>query len=133
MYWFLLTHESVSIREIQRSLGFASPGTVTYQLSKLEAAGVVEKNPEKDKYSIKSEIKSGILGFYIRIGYRMIPRFSLYLIIFLFGLCCFALVAIDRGDAFITDPFNWLILIILISGILAFIFESIRIWRMKPL
>ena len=123
---------TASIREIQRALDYASPGTVTYQLSKLEAAGIVAKDPEKDKYQIKAEIKSGILGFYVRIGYRMIPRFSLYLMIFLFGLCCFAFVAIDRGDAFITDPFNWLILLILISGIMSFIFESIRIWRIRP-
>jgi len=79
-----------------------------------------------------SEIKSGILGFYIRVGYRMIPRFSLYLIIFLVGLSCFAFVAIQRGDSFILDPFNWLILLILITGIFAFISESIRMWRIKP-
>ncbi len=132
VYWFLLTHEDASIREIQRALHYASPGTVTYQLSKLETAGVVTKDLENDKYRIKSEIKSGILGFYVRIGYRMIPRFSLYLILFLFGIICFAFVAIDRGDTFISDPFNWIILFILISGIFAFIFESIRIWRMRP-
>ena len=133
VYWFLLTHDTASIREIQRALDFASPGTVTYQLSKLESAGVVVKDLEGDKYKIRAEIKSGILGFYIRIGYRMIPRFSIYLFLFLLGLFCFILTAFDRGDAFITDPFNWIILLIIFSGIFAFIFESIRIWRMRPL
>ncbi len=132
VYWYLLTHEGASIREIQRALDFASPGTVTYQLSKLETAGVVAKDLETDRYRIKAEIKSGILGFYVRVGYRMIPRFSLYLILFLFGILCFAFVAIERGDAFITDPFNWIILFILIAGIFAFISESIRMWRMRP-
>jgi DNA-binding transcriptional ArsR family regulator len=132
VYWFLLTHDTASIREIQRVLDFASPGTVTYQISKLESAGVVAKDPEQDKYRIRAEIKSGILGFYIRVGYRMIPRFSIYLMLFLFGLFCFVLAALERGDAFITDPFNWIILLILFSGIFAFIFESVRIWRMRP-
>ncbi|NHJ02976.1 MAG: hypothetical protein EAX86_12645 [Candidatus Heimdallarchaeota archaeon] len=132
VYWFLVTHDTASIREIQRALDFASPGTVTYQLSKLESAGVVVKDPEQDKYRVRAEIKSGILGFYIRIGYRMIPRFSIYLLLFLLGLFCFILTALDRGDAFITDPFNWIILLILFLGIFAFIFESIRIWRMRP-
>ncbi len=132
VYWFLLTHDTASIREIQRALDFASPGTVTYQISKLESAGVVAKDPEQDKYQIRAEIKSGILGFYIRVGYRMIPRFSIYLMLFLFGLFCFILAAIERGDTFITDPFNWIILLILFSGIFAFIFESVRIWRMRP-
>ena len=132
VYWYLLTHDTASIREIQRALDFASPGTVTYQLNKLVSAGVVSKDLEEDKYQIKEEIKSGILGFYIRIGYRMIPRFSIYLLAFLSGLLCFAFAAIDRGDTFITDPFNWIILLILISGIFAFMFESIRIWRLRP-
>ena len=132
VYWFLLTNKTASIREIQHALDFASPGTVTYQLSKLETGGVIAKDPDTEKYEIKSEIKSGILGFYIRVGYRMIPRFSLYLLLFLFGLLCFGFVAIERGDAFITDPFNWIILLILISGIFAFIFESLRIMRLPP-
>ena len=54
MYWFLLTHKAASIRDIQFALDFASPGTVTYQLSKLEAAGIVEKDQENFKYQIKS-------------------------------------------------------------------------------
>jgi len=132
VYWYLLTHDIASIREIQRELEFASPGTVTYQLNKLVSAGVVTKDSEEDKYRIRKEIKSGILGFYIRIGYRMIPRFSIYLLIFLFGLVFFVITAIDRGDSFITDPFNIIILLILFSGIFAFIFESIRIWKLRP-
>ena len=132
VYWYLLTHDTATIREIQRALEFASPGTVSYQLDKLVSAGVISKDPDLDKYQIKKEVKSGILGFYVRVGYRMIPRFSFYLLIFLFGLLCCVFAALERGDAFITDPFNLFILLILIFGIFAFIFESIRIWRLNP-
>ncbi|NHK29711.1 MAG: hypothetical protein FK730_00065, partial [Asgard group archaeon] len=90
IYWYLLTHPNgiAGVREIQRDLDFASPSSVSYQINKLLLAGVVAKNEDSEKYYIKEEIKSGILGYYFRLGYRVIPRFTIYLIIYLIGLSC---------------------------------------------
>jgi len=79
VYWYLITHGAAGVREIQKSLNFSSPGIVSYQLNKLTELGIISKHEESEKYYIKEEVKSGILGFYIRFGYRMIPRFSIYL------------------------------------------------------
>jgi hypothetical protein len=57
-------------------------------------AGIISKHEESDKYLIKEEVKSGILGFYIRIGYRIVPRFSFYLGIFICGFIGFFLLAL---------------------------------------
>jgi len=129
-----LTHPQglAGIREIQSSLGFASSGTVAYQIKKLIDAGIVTQNIQSEKYSIKQEIKSGIFSFYIRIGYRMIPRFSLYLFLFVLGLCLYFFFVLTRGDAYITDPSSWVLLFFLLLGIFAFIIESLRIWKMRP-
>ncbi len=134
IYWYLLTHPQglAGIREIQSALDFASSGTVAYQMKKLQEGGLVSKNEHSDKYYIKEEIKTGIFSFYVRIGYRMIPRFSIYLTLFVLGLCAYFFFALTRGDAYIMDPTSWVLLFFLLLGISAFIIESIRIWKLKP-
>ncbi|MFX0152039.1 MAG: hypothetical protein ACFFAJ_14720 [Candidatus Hodarchaeota archaeon] len=134
VYWYLVTHPQgiAGIREIQKELGFTSSGTAAYQINKLVASGIVSKNEETEKYYVNEEVKSGILGFYIRIGYRMIPRLMIYLIVFILGLVMYLWLAVTKGDEFITDPTNWLFLFFLIFGSIAFIIESYKIWCLKP-
>ena len=47
IYWYLLTHPQglAGIREIQKELGFSSPGTVTYQINKLLANDLFPARP----------------------------------------------------------------------------------------
>ncbi|MHA1976012.1 MAG: hypothetical protein ACW98F_05655 [Candidatus Hodarchaeales archaeon] len=134
VYWFLLTHPHgiAGIREIQKELRFTSSGTAAYQINKLIADGVVSKNEQTDKYFVTEEVKSGILGFYIRLGYRMIPRLMIYLTVFILGLFIYLWLAVTKGDEFITDPTNWLFLFFLIFGCIAFVIESYKIWLLKP-
>lgn len=134
IYWYLLTHPQglAGIREIQRDLGFSSPGTVTYQMNKLLSNDIISKNEQSEKYFVKEEIKSGIFGFYVRIGYRMIPRLSLYLTTFILGFVIYFLFLLARGDEFIAEPASWVLLFFLIFGTCILIFESIKMWKMKP-
>ncbi len=134
VYWFLLTHPAglAGIREIQKALNLSSPGLVSYHINNLVSAGIVAKNEENDKYYVKEEVKSGILGFYFRLGYRVVPRYSFYLIIFIFGLISFLWFLLDRGDTYILDPSNLVFLFVLIFGTGVFMYESLKIWKMKP-
>lgn len=134
IYWYLLTHPSgiAGIREIQKKLNLSSPGVVSYHINKLVSAGIVGKNENSEKYYVKEEIKAGFLGFYFRLGYRMIPRFSGYLVVFLFGIILFVIFSITRGDAYIVDPSNWVFFFFLVFGIVITIFESFIIRNMKP-
>lgn len=134
VYWFLLTHPQglAGIREIQKALDISSSGSVSYQINKLISLGIVAKNDNTEKYYVKEEVKSGILGFYFRLGYHVIPRFSIYLIIFIIGLLSYLLFSMLRGDAYILDPSNWLFLFFLLFGIAIFVYESRKIGRMKP-
>ena len=110
IYWFLLTHTAgfAGIREIQKALKLSSPGLVSYHINNLISVGIVAKNEENEKYYVKEEIKSGILGYYFRLGHRVIPRFTLYLIVFIICLLFFVGFLISRGDSYILDPSNWI-------------------------
>ncbi|MHA2036987.1 MAG: hypothetical protein ACW972_03125 [Promethearchaeota archaeon] len=132
VYLYILTHKHAGVREIQKSLNFASPGTASYQIKKLSNLGIISKDNKKEMYFVNKEFKKGILGFYIRIGYLLIPRFSLYLIINILGLVGYLYTAIMYGDIFITNPISLLLLLFLIFWTVIFIFESIKILRKRP-
>ncbi|MFW9827610.1 MAG: NosD domain-containing protein, partial [Candidatus Thorarchaeota archaeon] len=132
VYWYIATHNRAGVREIQKSLNLSSPGTVSYQIEKLLKAGIISKNEKNGKYYVNKELKKGILGFYVRIGFLMIPRFSLYLIINFLGFIGYLIFASLYGDKFITNPGSLLLLFFLIFGTAIFIFESIKIWKTRP-
>ncbi|MFX0009780.1 MAG: hypothetical protein ACFE9R_05650 [Candidatus Hermodarchaeota archaeon] len=111
---------------------FSSPGTVSYHIEKLLNARVISKSDNDGKYSVNTELKKGILGFFIHIGFLMIPRFLLYLIIYILGFIGYMLLISIYADSFTTNPGSWLLLIFLIFGSVVLIFESIKIWRRRP-
>ena len=133
IYWYIFTHDHAGIREIQKALNFSSPGTVSYQITKLLEAGVISKSSEEGKYSLNEEIKIGVLKFFIRIGNRVIPRISLYLIIYALGFIVYFILAVISGNEFITDPVSLFLLIFLILGMVIFILESLKIRKLKPI
>ena len=134
IYWYLLTHPHgvAGIREIQRTLNISSSGVVSYHINKLMENGIVSKNEDSEKYYVKTEVKSGVLGFYFRFGHRVVPRFTFYLLIFLLATICFSIFLLTRGDAYLLDPSNLVFLFVLIFGIFIFMYESFKIWRIKP-
>ena len=132
VYWYIITHRSAGVREIQKALKMVSSGTVAYQLDKLVKAGIISKNDVDGKYYVKEGVKKGVLGFYFRLGPFMIPRFSLYLVINILGVVGYVYFAWIYGDAFITNPASFLFLFFIIFCSVVFIFESMKIWERKP-
>jgi len=132
VYWYILTHRRAGVREIQKALKFSSPGTASYQIKKLSNAGIISKDNKTDKYFVNKDFKKGVFGFYVRIGFLMIPRFSLYLSINILGFIGFIFFASTYGDTFITNPGSILLLIFLIFGTAVFIYESIKLWKRNP-
>ncbi|MFX1411427.1 MAG: winged helix-turn-helix domain-containing protein [Promethearchaeota archaeon] len=132
VYWYFFTHNHAGIREIQKALNISSSGTVSYQINKLLKAGIISKVGDEGKYSLNEEVKMGILKFFIRIGNRVIPRISLYLIIYILGFIIYFLLALIYIDGFLTDPVSLLLLLFLILGSVIFILESLKIRKLKP-
>ncbi|MHA1542470.1 MAG: hypothetical protein ACTSQH_05815 [Candidatus Hodarchaeales archaeon] len=132
VYWYILENQLAGVREIQKELNFSSPGLVAYQINKLTKAGIIVKDEKTEKYLINEKIQSGILSFYVKIGTYLIPRISLYLISFLLGFIIYAFFSLIWGDEFVTHPGSLLYLILLIIGSLAFSYESMKMWKLKP-
>ncbi|MFX1236076.1 MAG: hypothetical protein ACFFBY_16240, partial [Promethearchaeota archaeon] len=93
---------------------------------------IISKSDKDGKYYVNKELKKGILGFYTHIGFLMIPRFSLYLVINVLGFIGYLIFASIYGDNFITNPGSILLLVFLIFGTAVFIFESIKVWKTRP-
>ena len=132
VYWYILTHHSAGVREIQKALNMVSSGTVAYQLDKLVKAGIISKNDEDGKYYVKEGIKNGVLGFYFRLGHFMIPRYSLYLAVTILVVIGYIFLARIYGDELITNPMSLLFLFFIIFCTSVFIYESMKIWKRKP-
>ena len=131
VYWFLLEHPNSGIREIDRRLGFNSPATVLYQINKLVEGGLVKKTVE-DKYTATEYVKSGILGLYLKIGSKMIPRMIFYLSFFVVSLILYFFLLFSRNP-FIFYTEDFLAFLIGFSSIFFFALEFYRIWTLKPL
>jgi len=132
VYWYIYTHSNAGIREIQKGLNFSSSGTVAYQITKLLNDGIILKSPEEGQYIINKEVKIRILKFFIRIGTKVIPRISLYLIIYILGFIVYSILAVLYGGEFISEPLSLFLLFFLIFGTVVFIIESFKIWKLNP-
>lgn len=130
IYWYLLTHGSSGIREIQKELKIPSPSTVSYHINKLVQAELVIQSEKTGKYLVKSEVKNGIMGLYIKIGRRMIPRMLLYVSFFSVGSLLSLLIILFQGNI---TAVEFLFLLFSMSAAGIFIFETYKIWKMKPL
>jgi hypothetical protein len=131
IYWYLLSHGQSGIREIQKQLNIPSSSTVSYHMNKLVNAGLVLQNIKTDKYYIKEEVKTGVLGLYVKFGGLLIPRMAFYLSFSLTFLISTLLLVISRSLPLRLEDFLFLVFNSLISII--FCFEAIRTYKMKPL
>jgi len=79
VYWHLLKSSGsrVGVREVQRKLGFSSPSVAVYHLDKLMSLGLVEKTVTGE-YVLISEVKTGLLRFFTRLGRFLVPRYLFY-------------------------------------------------------
>ncbi|MGB9741396.1 MAG: hypothetical protein ACP5IM_03970 [Candidatus Bathyarchaeia archaeon] len=126
VYWFLLEHsgDSVGPRTVQKKLGFSSPALAAYHLEKLVELGLAEK--ASGEYQLKKIVNVGVLRCFLRIGGFVVPRYMLYLALFLTLLAFFV---INFKEV------NFYSLYALIFGLLGtgiLVYETFRAWKIKP-
>ena len=82
VYWYLLqsSHTTVGPRELQRRLGFSSPALAVYHLEKLMELGLVQKI--RGEYKIVKVVNVGVLKQFFKFGTFILPRYSLYAVMF---------------------------------------------------
>jgi len=129
VYWFMLKSPDspVGVREIQRKLGFSSPSIAAHHLDKLLSLGLVRKSLRGENYLTK-EVKVGVLKFFMRLGRFMIPRYLFYSVWFSTMLIVYLLLYGVSGSLH-----NIVAIIFGVSACVILWFETIRLWREKPI
>jgi DNA-binding transcriptional ArsR family regulator len=129
IYWYLIQQSShtAGAREVQRALRFSSPSIAVHHLEKLQDLGLVEKKGTGD-YMLVEEVKVGILRFFMRMGRFVVPRYLFYSILLSTMLATYlALCLVSQ-----VYPSFYAVVFALVASLL-FWFETIRLWRAKPI
>jgi predicted DNA-binding transcriptional regulator len=128
VYWHLLKSPGsrVGVREVQRKLGFSSPSVAVYHLDKLMSLGLVEKTVTGE-YVLISEVKTGLLRFFTRLGRFLVPRYLFYSVWFTTMLISYI---VFYGQTICVHNIAALIFGFSASGILWF--ETVRVLKEKP-
>jgi DNA-binding transcriptional ArsR family regulator len=129
VYWYLVQQAShtAGVRELQRALGFSSPSIAVHHLEKLQDLGLVNKRGTGE-YVLEEEVKVGILRFFMHMGRFVVPRYLFYSVLFTTMLVAY-LVLCSFSQVW---PSFYALIFVLIASIL-FWFETVRLWRSKPI
>ncbi len=127
VYAFLLTHDKLGVRDIQRSLGFSSPSLALHHLIKLVEMQLVEKDAHGE-YSVVQLVKVGSLSLFVRIGKRLLPRFFFLVTLFSAMLLVYILFFISWPPTGADVMF----LALCIISIAVVVHESRRVWLLSP-
>ena len=128
VYWLLLKNgQPMSVREVERALGFSSPSVAQHHLEQLRQLGLVKKEKIGGNYTLVSKVKIGVLRHFIKLGRLMFPRYVFYALFssaFYIAYLTTLLQSFTRENLFV----------IAFGAIVVFIFwyEAFRFWRLKP-
>lgn len=129
VYWYLVQQPShtVGVREVQRALSFSSPSIAVHHLEKLQDLGLIQKRGTGE-YVLEEEIKVGILKFFMHLGRFIVPRYLFYSVLFTTMLTAYAVLCFLGSiyPSFYAMTFG-------LAASIIFWFETIRLWRAKPI
>jgi len=125
VYWYLLkSGDPVGVREIQRGLNMSSPSVASHHLDKLKELGVVDQDAY-GRYYLSEKVEVGVLQVFSKVGRFMLPRYSFYatffttLLILYFALSFSSLNVFALGFGIVSSLIFW--------------YESLRIWKRRPI
>lgn len=125
VYWHLLkSGKALGVREIQRELGMSSPSVAFHHLDKLRELGVVEQD-SYGRYFLAKTIEVGVLQVFSKVGRFMLPRYSFYAAFFT------TLLILYLATSYNSINFSALGFVLVGCGI--FWYETVRIWRRRPI
>ena len=127
VYWYMLRHtEPLTAREIQRGAKLSSPSLSMHHLEKLRQYGLVDKDVH-GQYSIKRDVRIGILNQFMGKGRLMVPRFLFYATFFS------SLTAALTTLAFwFADWYSAILIALLITACAVLRYEALKVWSEQP-
>ena len=79
VYWFALGKGGpVTVREVQRSLGFSSPSVAQHHLEVLRDLGLLDREEGSTTYNVTRRATVGPLRDFVFVVGRPVPRFFFY-------------------------------------------------------
>jgi hypothetical protein len=128
VYWYMLRHpEPLTAREVQRGAELSSPSLSMHHLERLRQFGLVEKDVH-GQYTIKRDVRIGILNQFMGRGRIMVPRF-------LFYATFFTSLTAALGSLLIwvaADWYSMVLLSLLVSACVVLWYEALKVWREQP-
>ncbi|MDF1540059.1 MAG: hypothetical protein P1Q69_14285 [Candidatus Thorarchaeota archaeon] len=128
VYAYLLTKDTVRLRDIQYTLNFSSPSLVLHHLNKLIDADLVVKDAFGD-YAVKKDVRVGSLTLFVKLGSHFLPRF-------LFQATLLVCILIPYMVFFMSmppDAKDVLFLFVVITTVCLLIYEGYKMWFLKPM
>ncbi|MHA1934586.1 MAG: helix-turn-helix domain-containing protein [Candidatus Thorarchaeota archaeon] len=127
VYWYMLRHtEPMTAREIQRGANLSSPSLSMHHLEKLRDIGVVDKDVH-GQYTIKKDVRVGLLKLFSGKGRLMVPRFMFYATFY-----TSVTAALVTMLFFFIDWYSFVLVALLVSACVVFWYEALKIWREQP-
>ena len=125
VYWYLLKSDSpVGVRAVQRGLNISSSSVAAHHLDKLKELSLVDKD-SYGRYFLTEKVDVGVLQLFTKVGKFMLPRYSFYAAFYTTMLILYMVLSYGSIDIFA--------LVFVLSGSFIFGYETLRIWRRRPL
>ena len=128
VYWYMLRHpEPLTAREIQRGAELSSPSLSMHHLERLKQYGLVDKDVH-GQYTIKRDVRIGILNQFMGRGRIMVPRF-------LFYATFYSSLTAALGSILLwltPDWYSVILLLLLVSVCAVLWYEALKVWREQP-
>ena len=126
VYWYLLQHPSaLSLREIQKGSKLSSPSLTSYHLEKLVQLDLVSLDAH-GIYSLKKDIKAGVLQLFVGRGVYLVPRYLFYAVFYTSVLpISFFFMPFSFG------PLSFLLIFVLAFGAVTSWIEAAKAWKLE--
>jgi DNA-binding transcriptional ArsR family regulator len=128
VYWYMLRHpEPLTAREIQRGADLSSPSLSMHHLERLRQHGLVDKDVH-GQYTVKRDVRIGILNQFMGRGRIMVPRF-------LFYATFYTSLTVALGSLLFWLTIDWysmVLLVLLSSACVVLWYEAFKVWREQP-
>ncbi len=128
VYWYMLRHpQPLTAREIQRGAELSSPSLSMHHLERLRQFGLVDKDVH-GQYTVKRDVRIGILNQFMGRGRIMVPRF-------LFYATFYTSLTAALGSLLLwlsTDWYSVVLLTLLVSACIVLWYETFKVWSEQP-
>jgi len=128
VYWYMLRHPNpLTAREIQRGAELSSPSLSMHHLERLRHYGLVDKDVH-GQYTVKRDVRIGILNQFMGRGRIMVPRFLFYATFY----TSLTAALISLLFWLNTDWYSIVLLALLLSACAVLWYEALKVWQEQP-